>query len=240
MTHDVNLLPDLSSIRYDTCEKPTVLCSEIDCFDGQVPYDEFADGAVAAKKKDWMKVNGYTLSRYNWDGEGNDLFYRFHQNNLTERFRIDGVTRHRLRRLSNGQCHCASTTDRTYVSFLDLQKISDRIQRLRLKKSTEYLHDGVDKVSFKTERRSVLQGNPAVELMQVSEPSPPVDSGLLSHMNVSADRQAVVLLFAYRDRKAHYTRMMKHVDSLRQAKKELDIHVYVIEQMNNDLFRKGW
>ena len=88
-----------------------------------------------------------------------------------------------------------------------------------------------------------FSGRPETASLRISEPSLQIDNGLIDHREVAKKdtRQPIVLVFAYRDRKAHYHSMMKHLKKLRRTvSKAWDLHIYVVEQMNNDLFRKGW
>ena len=74
VTHDVDLLPSLATIDYQIgCESPVQLCSELSCYDDELPYSEYADGVVSAQRSDWIQVNGYTDSPYDWAGAGDGL-----------------------------------------------------------------------------------------------------------------------------------------------------------------------
>lgn len=248
VSHDVDVLPDLSTVDYvSSCNQgPKQLCSELSCSGDDIPYGEYADGVVSLNRTSWFKINGYTDSVYDWAGSGDDLYWRLRGNGLLVQADDANGSKSawalRKPESGKGKCECVvTTTHRQTHSYGDSKKIADRIFRMKLQKSDEWSYSGLSSMSYQVDQANTADQKTTI--LRVSKPSVVLHSGLLDHKASAKDseRQTVVLLFTYRDRKAHYDKMMQHLEKLRQTVyKSWDMHVYVVEQMNEDLFRKGW
>ncbi|CAK0825452.1 unnamed protein product [Prorocentrum cordatum] len=58
------------------------LSSEIDRFNGKVPYLESAGGIVGMSPEHWRKINGFGNNYFGWGGEDDELFHRLRINSL--------------------------------------------------------------------------------------------------------------------------------------------------------------
>jgi hypothetical protein len=245
--HDLDLLPSSieTSVNYAWCEQPTLVCSELSCFNNSVPFKEYSGGVVVAKLSDWKEINGLTDSAYDWDGEDEDMYWRFR---FVDKLQDDDTLRKPI--TGHGRCDCLDSgwwTHQRKHSYLEQQRISDRIARLssasiervNTDKSEEWRFNGLNSLSFEIQEQ--VQDDFGSTWLHATRPAPVIDNALASHFNTTDDRQQVVLLFAYRDREKHYHRMMAHLRKLQQRVDQTwDFHVFVVEQLNDDLFRKGW
>ena len=139
VTSDVDIFGD---VDYSWCDKPTQICSELDCHGDAVPYHTSAGGVVQANPSDWQKINGFTNKAEGWGGEDDDLHHRFKQNNL--------LTKGALRRPPKGKgvCKCLHDDDHTKtVRSNKYNKIVSQIDRLR-RGSKEWENDGLNTLKY--------------------------------------------------------------------------------------------
>ena len=139
VTSDVDIFGD---VDYSWCDKPTQICSELDCHGNGVPYYTSAGGVIQAKPADWVKINGFTNKAEGWGGEDDDLHHRFKQNNL--------LTKGALRRPPKGKgiCKCLHDDDHTKrVRSNKYHKIVSQIDRLS-RGSKEWKKDGLNNLKY--------------------------------------------------------------------------------------------
>lgn len=74
--HDVDLIPINLNNIYACSNKPRHMCSALDVFDFQVPYQRSFGGVVALTKRQFQNVNGYSNSFFGWGGEDDEFFFR--------------------------------------------------------------------------------------------------------------------------------------------------------------------
>jgi hypothetical protein len=60
---DVDNLP-FDEVDYGSCDQPTQLSSEIECWGWSVPYSENVGGTVVMNQQDWGKVQGIVTSTF--------------------------------------------------------------------------------------------------------------------------------------------------------------------------------
>jgi len=144
VTHDVDMQPN-QAVDYTWCNKPTLLCAEISCFGGGIPYAAYAGGVVSATTRDWRRINGYTNTAYGWGGEDDDLYYRFKANHL------DTGTAAGLRRPSAGRgvCMCDTENDHTprEKNQTAYNQILEKLRRMQ-HGSDEWKKDGLNNLNY--------------------------------------------------------------------------------------------
>ncbi len=143
VTHDVDMLP-AENIDYGWCDRPTQICSELSCFNGNVAYDTYSGGVVQASMAHWYKINGFTNKAKGWGGEDDDLYHRFRINDLLHSNKA-------LRRPSKGygKCHCMNDKDHTKrkKDNNSYKSIVEQIKRME-KGSNEWKTDGLNSLKY--------------------------------------------------------------------------------------------
>lgn len=69
---DIDYLPE-EGVDYSACEVPIQLSSEIDRYDGKVPYLRSAGGIVGMSLQHWQQINGFSNDYFGWGGEDDEL-----------------------------------------------------------------------------------------------------------------------------------------------------------------------
>lgn len=72
--HDVDMLPVLADYSYPS--RPTLLATEVEQFNYQLPYPDFFGGVTLFNIADFVKVNGYCNEYWGWGYEDDDLRLR--------------------------------------------------------------------------------------------------------------------------------------------------------------------
>lgn len=74
---DLDTLPEVGAgVDYASCEIPTQLSSEIECYGWVPPYAANAGGVVVMSREHWAVVNGFSNAYEGWGGEDDDLRLR--------------------------------------------------------------------------------------------------------------------------------------------------------------------
>ena len=150
VTHDVDMLAD-SNVDYSWCDRPTLACSQLSCFNNRIPYRKYSGGVVQALLNDWYAVNGYTNIFEGWGGEDDDLYHRF---------RLAGLLRrHRLRRPKRGfgKCKCidnSPSSEETKRRHKGYKNIVARVERMK-HGSEEWKTEGLSSLQYRIDEESV-------------------------------------------------------------------------------------
>lgn len=151
VTHDVDFLVEVAS-NYAWCDRPTQVCSEISCFNNNVPYNMYSGGVVQASPRDWKTVNGFTNKAVGWGGEDDDLYHRFRMTKLLEK------SSKALRRppAGKGKCRCLHDADHTerVVDKDKYRQIVAQINRMS-RGSTEWKTDGLNSLVYSIDAQYV-------------------------------------------------------------------------------------
>jgi hypothetical protein len=101
--HDVDML-GTELTRYDWCDVPTQLCTEMEKWDYGVTNERYFGGVTVMNPGDFIAANGYSNSLEGWGGEDDDMFFRICM--FAERF--ENCT---ARRPPRGQGYCYNIED---------------------------------------------------------------------------------------------------------------------------------
>jgi len=144
VTHDVDMQPT-QAVDYTWCDRPTLLCAQISCFGGGIPYTTYAGGVVGATARHWNHVNGYTNTAYGWGGEDDDLYYRWRANQLDAGHGA-GL---RKPRPGKGVCACDTENDHTprQKNETAYREIGEKLHRME-RGSNEWKSDGLSNLKY--------------------------------------------------------------------------------------------
>lgn len=71
-----------AGVDFASCEVPTQLSSEIECYGWLPPYATNAGGVVTASGEHWYQINGFSNEYVGWGGEDDDMRLRFKASSL--------------------------------------------------------------------------------------------------------------------------------------------------------------
>ena len=147
ITHDVDMKAS-KAVDYTWCDRPTLMCAEISCFNYGLPYREYAGGVVGATIQHWKEINGFTNTAYGWGGEDDDLYLRWKANHL-EQGPGKGL---RTPEKGRGVCECSDKLDHTPRTkhMPTYNKILQKIERMT-RGSDEWKSDGLSDLHYHTD-----------------------------------------------------------------------------------------
>ena len=81
--HDIDMVPEEGADYSYPTEGPRHIATKISQMDYKPKYHEYFGGAVLFTKEHLEKTNGYSNNYWDWGMEDDDLFWRCHEENLT-------------------------------------------------------------------------------------------------------------------------------------------------------------
>jgi len=170
ITHDVDMKAS-NAVDYTWCDRPTLMCAEISCFNHGIPYKLYAGGVVGATIQHWKRINGFTNTAYGWGAEDDDLYLRWKANNLD----IAPGQGLRTAQKGRGVCDCSNRQDHTprKKHMPTYKKLLQKIERMK-RGSDEWKYDGLSDLHYHTD--SVFKDEFGSTWVSVSSSTPEEES----------------------------------------------------------------
>ena len=100
--HDIDMIPEEGADYSYPTEGPRHIATKISQMNYQLKYHEYFGGAVVFTKEHLEKTNGYSNNYWDWGMEDDDLFWRCHEEGLTNNTFITKTPQEQTYRRFNG------------------------------------------------------------------------------------------------------------------------------------------